>query len=307
MVVSVGAGFLVAPPIVSQVTHLYEKRDTYSTSIEKQLNQTLQKYPRLKESLPPSLRETDKLKLNEVMDEFKPTLTSAFQRLGSNAPNQVVQTVSTFAKTLFTGIIALLLTAFMLANPKPLVTGFLSAVPERHREAAGRSFARIEIQMLAWIKATLINGCLTGLQTTVLLYFIGIPSAFVFGVLSFFGEFVPNLGPIVMAVPALFVSAGLGPAKFGMTLAAILFVQNVSSNLLVPFIMGKEMELHPVTIVFFALTMSAMFGIIGAILAVPLAAISKILFDEFYTKPNSIPTEALEARADKLVQEREWE
>jgi predicted PurR-regulated permease PerM len=304
--IGVGAGFLIVPPIVSEVTQLYENRIEYTVSIEKQINQTLQKYPQLKQSLPASLRETDKLELNKVIEEFKPNLTSVFQRFGSNASNQVVQTVSMMAKTIFTGVIALLVTAFILANPKPLVAGLLSAVPEQHRDAAGRSFARIETQMLAWIRATLINGLLTGIQTSVLLYFIGIPSAIVFGVLAFFGEFVPNLGPLVMSIPALFVSAGLGPAKFGLVVLAILFVQNVSSNLLVPFIMGKEMELHPVTIVFFALSMSALFGIVGAILAVPLAAISKILIDEFYVKPNSIPTGILEEQADKLVQEREW-
>jgi len=160
--------------------------------------------------------------------------------------------------------------------------------------------------MLAWIRATLINGVLTGVSTAVLLYFIGIPSVIVFGVLSFFGEFVPNLGPIAASLPALFVAAGLGTQKFLLTLAAILFVQQVESNVLVPFIMGRELDLHPVTIVFFALGMGALFGISGAILAVPLAAVVKVLVDEFVYKPNQVPMEAIERNADVLVKERQW-
>jgi putative permease len=182
-------------------------------------------------------------------------------------------------------------------------------VPERHREASGRSLARTQEQMTAWAKATLINGAITGLSTGLLLHFIGVQPALVFGVLAFFGEFVPNIGPLIASVPALFVALGIGPNKFAFALAAIIFVQQIESNLLVPFIMGRSMQLHPVTIVFFALAMGSLLGVVGAILAVPAAAITNIFWDEFYLQPQrhrSASLEQVEERANDLVAGQGW-
>ena len=302
----IGAGFLVVPPMAKQVGDLYEKRNTYTRAVENQLDALLTRYPQLRESLPRELRDADRLRLEQVVDSYAPQLSRLAGASATNVGQTVVQTLQGFIGAIFTLIIALLGTAFVLANPTALVGGMLSAVPTRHRDATGRAFARIETQMIAWIRATLITGAATGLQTAILLYFIGLPSVIVFAVLAFFGEFVPNIGPIVTSIPALFVAAGLGPTKFLLTLAAILFVQNISSSFLVPMIMGKELELHPATIIFFALSMGALFGVIGAVLAVPLAAISKILFDEFYAKPNNVPREKLETQAKSLVEERVW-
>ncbi|PQV65532.1 putative PurR-regulated permease PerM [Abditibacterium utsteinense] len=304
----VGVGFLVVPPLVEQVSSLVANAPTYSQKIEGQAKATLQRFPQLERALPPQYKGKNLDKLGNTLGKNAgPQIVGWLKNIGPNFGNRVLTASFAFLGGVFTFVIALLLLAFILGNPQPLVVGFLSIIPARHREATGRSIARIESQMVAWMRATLINGVLTGVSTAALLYFIGIPSAIVFGVLSFFGEFVPNIGPIVASVPALFVSAGMGTNKFLLTGAAILFVQQVESNVLVPFIMGRELELHPVTIVFFALSMGALFGIAGAVLAVPLAAITKVLVDEFLIKPNAVPTEELEKHADHLISEREWD
>ena len=106
-----------------------------------------------------------------------------------------------------------------------------------------------------------------------------------------------------MAVPALFVALNLGATKFWLTLLAILFVQQVESNLLVPFVMGKELKLHPVTILFFTLAMASLFGLAGAILALPAAALTRILLDEFYLRPSRQRPDAgaIEKQAAQIV------
>jgi predicted PurR-regulated permease PerM len=198
-------------------------------------------------------------------------------------------------------VIALLLLIFILSSPQPIIAGLLSVVPDRHREATRRSLARMMHQMTAWSRATLINGLITGVSTGILLQLIGVRPALVFGVLAFFGEFVPNIGPLVASVPALFVALGTSPQTAGMALIAILFVQQVESNFLVPFIMGKSMELHPVIIVFFALAMGALFGVVGAVLAVPTAALVRILLDEFYLRPRRPELIGVQDEANSIV------
>lgn len=292
----IGLGFLVVPPMIDQVNELGQKAPQYRAGIEQQLHNITARFPMLRRPLHDF----------QTVDDLQGQLQAWFQKNGAGVGGQLLTQTIGFLGGLAYGVLALLLTTFVLSNPKPLVTGFLSVIPDRHREAAGRSLARMSDQMVGWTRATLINGVLTGVSTAILLWIIGVQPVLVFGVLSFFGEFVPNIGPVVASLPALFVAASMGTTKFLLTGAAILFVQQVESNLLVPFIMGRELELHPVTIVFFALGMGSLFGFAGAILAVPAAVLAKILVDEFYIKPNAVPVESLEKRSEILVQERQW-
>lgn len=306
LAVLVGVGFLVVPATVSQINQLVENRATYTESIENQFSAVIDRFPQIRDALPPELQESGRLQLQEIVDFYTPSLSETLTRLGPGVGNRVLQVSKGLFSALVTGIFAFLILVFMLLNPQPIVAGFLSAVPERHRDAAGRTFARVEEKMVAWIRATLINGALTGIFTAALLYFVGLPSVVVFGVLAFLGEFVPNIGPLVASLPALFVAAGEGVPKLLWTIAAILFVQQVSSSVWVPLIMGRELDLHPVSIIFFALAMGSLFGLAGAILAVPAVVVIKIAFDEFYLKPNKVDRELIAAQADHVVAERKW-
>ena len=282
-----GVVALMVPTVLEQSNEFVRKAPTYGSNIESRLEDLIQHYPALEGVIP----ETDKI-ISEMGKYAQPAagwlLMNTFGLVGK----------------LFLFIIGILLTVFILLNPTPIVAGVLGAVPDRHREATRRSIARIMQQMAAWAKATLLMGLITGVSTGLLLHLVGVQPALLFGTLAFFGELVPNIGPVVAAIPAMFVAAGEGPTTLMWALVAIMFVQQVESNVLVPYIMGTQMELHPLSIVFFALGMGSLFGIAGAILAVPTAAIVKILYDEFYTRPNAVPEEEIEEQAVELVSGR---
>src|SRR5271165_56702 len=125
--------------------------------------------------------------------------------------------------------------------------------------------------------------------------------ALVFRFIAFLGEFVPMIGPVLTSIPALFVALSLGVDKFGLALLVVLFVQQVETNVLVPFILGKSMELNPVSILFFTLAMSSLFGLTGAILAVPAAALFKIVIDEFYLRHHSFNEHHIQSQATEII------
>jgi putative permease len=201
----------------------------------------------------------------------------------------------------FVFVFSLLVLIFVLANPKPLVTGYLALIPERHRDKAQRTLIRMMDQMTAWARGVAINGVITGASTGVLLWAVGVQPAFVFGVLAFFGEFLPNIGPVLVAFPVLFVALSISLTKFWLALAAILFVQQIEVNFLVPYILGREMRLNPVMILFFTVAMGWLFGLAGAILALPAAALTKIAIEEFYLRPRRVDYAPLEREAGRIV------
>ena len=265
------AVWLVVPVVLEQVNQLTQRAPQIRTRVLAQFQEWTNRYPGFEKSLP----------------ETEAIMKAARAQAGPVA-QMALKTSLGVLGGIFVFIVSLLLLVFTLSNPTTLVAGFLASVPSRYRETARRCTVRISAQMTAWIKATLINGLITGTLTGLALKFIGIEPAFVFGILAFFGEFVPNVGPIVAAAPALLVSLGEGPEKAGMALAAVLAVQMFSGNVLVPLIMGKQMELHPAVITFFALGMAVLFGVPGAILAVPAAATLKVIIDEFYLRPQRL-------------------
>jgi putative permease len=276
--------FLVVPPLLEEINRLVQKVPLYNERIQAQVKQLSTRYPSINNAVPEP----------EVIIE---TLRAQATRV---TPWLLASTLGVVG-AIFGLVVALLLLIFILSNPQPIVAGLLSMVPNRHREATRRSLTRMMQQMMAWSRATLINGLITGISTGILLQLVGVRPALVFGVLAFFGEFVPNIGPLVTSVPALFVALGTSPQTAGMALIAILFVQQVESNVLVPFIMGRSMELHPVTIVFFALAMGSLFGVVGAVLAVPTAALVRILLDEFYLRPRHAELAGVHDEANHII------
>jgi len=160
-------------------------------------------------------------------------------------------------------------------------------------------------QMTAWARGVAINGIITGLSIGVLLSLVGVQTALIFGVLAFFGEFLPNIGAFLVSIPILLVALSMGATKFWLALGVIVLVYQVELNVLVPGVLGKEMRLHPVNILFFTLATAELFGLLGVFLAVPAAALVQIVIDEFYLEPRKLDRATLDREAAALVEGRE--
>ena len=157
-------------------------------------------------------------------------------------------------------------------------------------------------QMTAWARGVAINGVITGFSIGALLWLIGVQPALIFGVFAFLGEFLPNIGAFLVSIPILLVALSMGATKFWLALGVIVLVYQIELNVLVPGVLGKEMRLHLVNILFFTLATATMFGLLGVFLAVPAAALVQIVIDEFYLRPRNPDYAALDREAAALVE-----
>jgi predicted PurR-regulated permease PerM len=277
--------FLVAPPFFEQLQQLIEQIPGEWSRLYEEIQGWIKTYPTLQQALPSHAGDM----LNTVTAQVG-GIANFLLRSTLNLVNGVLVVLLCFLVVIFT-----------LIEPEPITTAYLELVPPRYRAPAFRSLARMMHQVHAWARGMVINGIATGASTGILLALVGVQPAFLFGVLSFLGEFVPIIGPVIVAIPILFVAASMGFGKFLLALLSVLFVQQVETNLLVPFIMGKQMKLHAVTIIFFTFAMSSLFGFLGLILVVPTAALIKILISEFYLRPRGIRPESVIRQARELV------
>jgi predicted PurR-regulated permease PerM len=275
---------VAVPTFTNELQSLIQRLPGAWQSIRGQIADFAERYPALQNALP----QADQI------------ATTVGNQAGTMA-NVLLRSTLGVVGGVFVFVFSLLVLIFVLANPKPLVTGYLALIPDRHREKARRTLIRMMDQMTAWARGVAINGVITGASTGILLWAVGVQPAFVFGVLAFFGEFLPNIGPVLVAFPILFVALSISLTKFWLALAAILFVQQIEVNFLVPYILGREMRLNPVMILFFTVSMGWLFGLAGAILALPAAALTKIAIEEFYLRPRRIDYAPLEREASRIV------
>ena len=275
------------PPLTNQVEGLVRRAPDLWHAIRSRFEALAMRYPSIAATLP----QTDEIAI----------------KIGAQAgtvANLLLRSTIGVVGGVFSVVFALLLLIFVLSNPQPLVAGYLALAPDRFRMQAHRTLARLGRQMTAWVRGVAINGVVTGFSIGTGMWLIGVQPALVFGVMSFLGEFLPNIGAFLVAFPILYVALSMGATKFWLAFAIVLFVYQVEVNLLVPVVLGKEMRLHPVNILFFTLAMATLFGLPGAILAVPAAALVEIVIDEFYLKPRHIDHAEIDREATILVEGR---
>jgi len=272
------------PPLARQTQELVRSAPSVWHGIRIRIESLALNYPAVREALPRT-------------DEIAGKIGAAAGTVG----NILLRSTIGFVAGIASFVLAVLLLVFVLANPRPLVATYLALAPDRYREQAHRTLARLMRQMTAWARGVAINGVITGLSIGVLLWLIGVQPALIFGVFAFLGEFLPNIGAFLVSIPILLVALSLGATKFWLALGVILLVYQIELNLLVPGVLGKEMRLHPVNILFFTLATAELFGLLGVFLAVPAAALVQIVVDEFYLQPRNPDYTALDREADALV------
>jgi len=273
------------PPLARQTQELVRSAPTMWHGIRVRIESLTQNYPAVRDALPRT-------------DEIAGKVGGAAGTVGNILLRSTLGLVGGVTSFVF----AVLLLVFVLANPRPLVAAYLALAPDRYRAQAHRTLARLMRQMTAWARGVAINGVITGLSIGVLLWLIGVQPALIFGVFAFLGEFLPNIGAFLVAIPILLVALSLGATKFWLALGVIVLVYQVELNVLVPGVLGKEMRLHPVNILFFILATATMFGLLGVFIAVPAAALVQIVIDEFYLQPRKPDYAALNREAAALVE-----
>jgi len=144
---------------------------------------------------------------------------------------------------------------------------------------------RVTNKISAWLGGQLLLSGIIGSTAALGLFLMGVPFFWVLALIAAIGELIPIVGPILSAVPAVIVALSVKPA---LALAVILFFvaqQQLENHLLVPKIMQRQVGISPVFVIIALLIGGSLLGVIGAILAVPTAAILQVLFEETLAEP----------------------
>lgn len=198
---------------------------------------------------------------------------------------QSAQSVIGLVVSVFGGIasfIAILIISFYLSVTKKGIENFLgSVVPEKYEGYVINLWKRSELKVGLWLQGQLLLGLIMGLIVYVGLSLMNIKFALILGFLAAILEIVPMVGPVLAAIPAIFLAFLQSPSLGLWVIVFYVIVQQLENHLLVPVVLGKTIGLNPVVVIIALLIGQKLAGIPGMILSVPVATIFVEMMDDF--------------------------
>ena len=131
--------------------------------------------------------------------------------------------------------------------------------------------------LASYIQGQTIVCIFVGIGTFIGYSIIGIPNALILALVAAITNIIPYFGPFIGGAPAVIVAALISPKLALFVVLIILIVQQIDSNLISPYIMGKKLNIHPLTIILLLLFAGNFAGVLGMVLAVPTYAICKVV------------------------------
>lgn len=179
-------------------------------------------------------------------------------------------------------VIVLALIVYMMIDADRLRNLFLLLYPAEERGRKRRMILRMSRRMSSWLAGQLLLALIVGGATFIGLLALGIPYALPLALVAAVGETIPIVGPILSAIPALIIAIFLSPWQFWAVLALAIVIQQLENYLLVPRIMGHKVSISPLAVFVAFLIGGSLMGVLGAILAIPTAAIIQAAFQEAF-------------------------
>lgn len=219
-----------------------------------------------------------------------PSVASQFFNIADIDKSLFQQELSAFSKNIFsitlsifdnvlTLIFLLVLTFYLLLERENLEARIASLFLGKE-ERVKKSIVAIEEKLGSWLRGQLFLSVIIGLLVYLGLLILGIPYALPLALVAGVLEVVPVIGPIVSAIPAIFIALTISPV-LALGVAAMFFViQQMENHLIVPQVMKRAVGLNPLVVILAIAVGSRLLGFAGALLAVPLAVVLQIIATE---------------------------
>jgi predicted PurR-regulated permease PerM/GNAT superfamily N-acetyltransferase len=219
--------------------------------------------------------------LREVYQQLRAQINAFSSAVLSGTLNVVVEVAS----TLFWAVFILLSSFYLVRDADRIVAWADSLAPTSLQDDFVRLRLRVTHVWHAFLRGQLLMAVLLALLTTLADLAVGLPNALALGVLAGVMEFVPSIGPIIAAVPAVAVAFFEGSSWIPLSnlwfavlvLGLYLVIQQVEGNVLLPRVMGRSLDLHPLIVLVALIAGGILAGILGVLLAAPTVATLKVL------------------------------
>ena len=254
----VGIGMLVVPPLIAQARDLW-------TELPELLH-------RGQQFLIDRGLLTRELSVQEAVEKAPGT--------GGDAFEAVLRGLWGVVGGLFGLVTILILAFYFLLDSDVIVNSFVRIFPRGQRRRVDQACRRVTTKVSAWLGGQLFLAGVIGGSAALALWLMGVPYFYVLALIAAVGELIPIVGPLLSAIPAIAVAATVSwPLALGVTIFYVA-QQQFENHVLVPKVMSRQVGISAAVVIVALMLGGSLMGIVGAILAVPSAAILHVLFEE---------------------------
>ena len=191
-------------------------------------------------------------------------------------------TVGSIGTAIGGGLLMFCLGAYLAYEPSLYMNGALKLLPQDRRERGREVLVQLSRVLRGWIRGQLMSMSIIGIFTMVGLWLLGMPLPITLGVLSAILTFIPNIGPVLAAVPQSLLALKFGPMMVVYIILFNIALQTVESYFVTPIVQQHEADLPPALTIVFQLLTTFYFGILGASLGAPLLAAVMTIIQMLY-------------------------
>lgn len=258
VVLLVGFGFLVGPRLASQASDLAQRLPEAVGQLRQQIGS----------------QEWAKQILQRI-----PTGSGS-----GNLAGNVLGAFSTTAGALINTLVVIIIGLYLAIRPGVYVKGTAHLVPPSYRRRVGQVLGAMGHVLRWWMVGRAASMLVVGVLTAVGLLLAGIPLFLSLSVIAALFSFVPYIGPIAAAVPALLVAFSVSPMKALYVVIIFVGVQFLESYLITPLIQERAVSIPPALLVSAQVVAGVLAGVLGVLLATPLAVTVTVAVQMFYVE-----------------------
>jgi predicted PurR-regulated permease PerM len=281
------AGFLwlLFPLIFEQSSTLAKEVPGYYQNLRTgMLNDSNQLFVRLGQLLPAAL------------PSLNPRLAQQTGQEVVASAGQVLDYLLLTAKVIFTAIIILVITLYWTLDGPRIIKAIVLLVPQNQRESIGELVSAMESKVGFYIAGQGILCLVISIMALTAYLLIGLPNALVLALAAGVMEAVPMVGPLLGAVPAALVALSMGSDRLIWVIIATVVIQQLENSLLVPRIMKKAVGVNPFVTLLALFAFSTLFGLAGALMAIPIAAMIQLALNHFVFQQPTVEMETSDGR-----------
>ncbi|MDJ0593930.1 MAG: AI-2E family transporter [Pleurocapsa sp. MO_226.B13] len=272
-------GLIVGPTVAEQIQRLIGKLPVYLEALRSLLADLILRF---------SMDDTGAIDLINQLLDLQGVISWAIR----SSQQLVVRSYSVtrgIIGTVFSALLALLLSAYMLSNSKQLLEDIINLFPAPWNQRLAAQIQPVAIRMGGYIQGRILVSGILGIVISVSLRFLGLSElALGLGVIAGFTNLIPFFGPVIGAIPALIVAIPQGGLSFFSVLLLFVIVQNLETYVLDPLLVGSSVKVAPLYQLLAVLGGAQVLGIIGALIVPPWIAGMGVLLENLYIKPKLI-------------------
>ena len=220
--------------------------------------------------------------LEQVLANFSTQATAWASNISSKAVNWVSALISGTSQVIVALIIMPFMLFYLLRDGKGLRDYITQFLPNKLREPVGKVLSDVNQQLANYVRGQITVAVIVAIMFIILFKIIGLRYAVTLGITAGFLNLVPYLGSFLAMIPALVLGLIAGPVMLLKVIIVFIVEQTIEGRFVSPLILGSQLNIHPITILFVLLTSGSMFGIWGVLLGIPIYASAKVVISAIF-------------------------